>query len=242
MSHASATTNSAAGRYRVRWRLAQSTSVVVGLVALLVANPAVAVAACIPNRPAAADYEWEGYDGGLTTNATLGLRSTIKTYRPYVPCGGFSYSWVMLTDPGDYKWAQLGPYEACEGNVMYAQWANGTAASVAGAEWSAGVDNADHRYSVRYLQGTPPLFRFWRDGVNILNVQTNWTPNAAQISSEIWLHQTQFMGQSTNYQHFLDNERLVGTVWSPFTGSLVNSSLAGHAGNAADFTTWDTCT
>ena len=84
----------------------------VASMALSMVSSGIVRASCVPSRTETGDhYHWVGYNDNRDTSVVEGIRSTIKTYRPFVPAGGFSYSWVMLTRPTAWRICQIGPYE-----------------------------------------------------------------------------------------------------------------------------------
>jgi hypothetical protein len=212
-----------------------------GLIALVL-NPAIAVASCVPSRTSDGAYHHIGR-GQPGTAVVDGVSSTIRTYRPYVHCGDISYSWVMLTRNQNYRWAQIGPYEACDGHNMTIQWEYQDGANPHQLDFNELADNQDHYYDVIYAHGTfMSQYQFYRDGTNYANVDMTWVPTSAEWHGEVSNRRTQMMGDVGNHQHFLQNIIKINGTWHNSTAGLDNDPLFKISGTAFNFDIWDTCT
>jgi hypothetical protein len=212
--------------------------VVAGLVTPWVSSSA--LASCIPNRPLTQAYRFAARS--QTQSTANGVTSRLSTYAPYVPTGGFSYSWVMLPGAGAFQWAQIGNYAVGGGvrrtTVQYA-WTN----PARQIDLPAKAVGSYHYYQVfRDTTFLTPHFWFRVDGVNVADVAfNNWSPAGAQVTGEVWIYRTQMMGATNAHQRFLENQIYYAGAWHTFAGTVINSDSTwyGMSGTAANFDIWD---
>lgn len=169
------------------------------------------------------------------------MYATIENYNPYVPCGAFSYTWVMLTKQyAAYRWAQFGPSKACQGLTMHAQYAETDSSSVTDVNWTILPDVRDE-YKVTYNPSTGQ-FRWWVNGINKLNHTMAWVPNVIMVDGELNRLDAQMMGDSSNKEEITAIfERENGGWFQIPSGSFNQDAHFGLSGNYTSFSIWDLC-
>jgi len=159
---------------------------------------------------------------------------------------GFRYAWVMLTASGNYRWAQLGPYQAPSGvrheTIQYINSSLSTLVEVDLPPLSIGFAPPTW---VNYNSSTHKVdFVLNATVVHTSSYALNWTPMAGQMNGEITTLINQMMGQVGNHDSFSDNRIKYGGVLHTYAGTAIfNSQFFNQAGTAPNFDIWDkTCT
>jgi len=205
----------------------------------LLVNPPAAAASCTP--PArGAGYAWMGVSE--TMSGARAVYSEIKTYDPFVGGSGFSYAWVMLPGSGSNQWAQIGSYKSAAGRTTTAQFMQQSFAYAIQYDWPAKTVGSVHSYSVGRDPATH-VFQAYVDGSSVKSITLDWTPNGAQIYSEITPLSNQLMGEASNHETFGNNQIMNASAqWQTFAGQVSTPTTSfGSNGSAISFGTWDLC-
>ncbi len=206
----------------------------------LLAMPLRVAAACDPNRPQTAEYNWVSASTALV--GARGVYAQIKTYSPYVEASGFSYSWVMLPGPAANEWAQIGPNKTA-GNWVTQYQLQQPGHPLIWGDLPAYPIGSVHSYSV----GTDPVtnqFHVYVDGVDKAWATLYWTPSGASIAAETWLLSSQLMGESSSHETFRNGQYMNASgTWQSMSGSVTSTDTNhfSYSGNAVNFDSWDRC-
>jgi hypothetical protein len=210
-------------------------------------NPGVALASCIPNRSPDGQYHQVGY-GSTGTKDLQGVKSQINIYHAYVRPNTaqepFSYAWVMLTYPTNWKWAQIGP-ESKPGNLNYTtwSWAWGCVGCWDRTRVQPEPEGTTNEFKVTFNASVTD-FKFWINGANLDSRNLGWNPTGALIHGETTDLAHQMMGDTSVFEGFGPNFYRLGdknTPWTAATGARLSDSHYGIAGSAAAFGIWDLC-
>ena len=201
-------------------RLLAALGLAAALSAAAISAP-VALAQCDPHAVNSArvddnTYYWVGFQQYNVTGLT-GVKSTILNYKPYVPAGHMSYSWVMLSNNASYHWAQIGPHQVSGGRNLYIQTADGSS-SIWDMNLAADALGTSTTVEVFWVNGT---FEFWKNGQYEVGPNLSWVPSNASFASEIPSLNTQLMGAQNNHVIFNTNKLYYSGAWHNASGTPV---------------------
>lgn len=159
-------------------------------------------------------------------SAIDGVRASLLEYRPYVPFELFktrsTSAWVMLSQAGYPRWAQIGWYEyALNYRKVFAQFWNGSGYPT--YEWNPNPDWTYGEYKVVY---TGSLFQFYNRGSLFLSANAAFNPNQGEIASEIANELNQMPGDygARSWMAFNSMNKRVSGTWSAYSPSSVGTS------------------
>lgn len=200
-----------------------------------------ASASCNPGRMNDGIHQWVGLDRQPGTSVG-GVYSDIWFYAyPYQASGG-TVDWGMILNGSSY--AQTG-YEYRQSDSThwtFWQWTHDGTYSTGRAQPN-GVNGFD--YYTTLWNNTPGKFTFKVDST-VLDTQTaQFTPNHAQISSEITTGANQMPGDVSINEEDMDSHIWYNGGWQVFNGSPFNTNInwfgdSEPSGGLTIFS-WDKC-